>query len=73
MVAAAASAAHFEQFEHFDRSRGHCPMFGFNTKKVLRDARFRLGLYLREAGVAGSAAAHSAVMRVVGPLPDAPF
>lgn len=70
---AAATAAHFDQFLPFDRSRGHCPMFGYNTGKVFQDARFRLGLYLREAGVSSSRAAHAAVMRSVGPLPDAPF
>eukprot|EP00904_Undaria_pinnatifida_P007243 jgi/Undpi1/3649/HiC_scaffold_16.g07019.m1 len=68
-----ATAAHFDQFLPFDRARGHCPMFGYNAGKVLKDTRFRLGLYLREAGLSGSAAAHSAVMRAVGPLRDAPF
>ena len=48
-------------------------MFGYNTGKVLKDTRLRLGLYLREAGVSGSAAAHSAVMKAAGPLRDAPF
>ncbi|CAM9214553.1 unnamed protein product, partial [Sphacelaria rigidula] len=57
----AATAAHFDQLEHFDRSRGHCPMFGYNTGKVFRNARFRLGLYLREAGVSHTTAAHEAV------------
>lgn len=70
---AAATAAHFDQFLPFDRSRGHSPMFGYNTGKVFKDARFRLGLYLREAGVAGSKAAHSAVMRAVGPTAEAPY
>lgn len=71
--AAAATAAHFKQFESFDRARGHCPMFGYSTNEVIRDRKFRLSMYLREAGVAESAAAHSAVMRTVGPLPEAPF
>lgn len=70
---AAATAAHFDQFLPFDRSRGHCPMFGYNTGKVLKDTRLRLGLYLREAGVSGSAAAHAAVMKAAGPLRDAPY
>lgn len=70
---AAATAAHFDQFQPFDRSRGHCPMFGYNTGKVFKDARFRLGLYLQEAGVAGSKSAHTAVMRAAGPLAKAPY
>lgn len=48
-------------------------MFGYNTGKVLKDARFRLGLYLREAGLSGSAAAHAAVMKAAGPRRDAPY
>ncbi len=48
-------------------------MFGYNTKKVFKDARFRLGLYLREAGVSGSKSAHSAVMRAAGPVAAAPY
>ncbi|CAM9178293.1 unnamed protein product, partial [Scytosiphon promiscuus] len=69
----AATAAHFDQFLPFDRSRGHCPMFGYNTGKIFKDARFRLGLYLREAGVAGSKSAHTVVMRAAGPLGKAPY
>lgn len=69
----AATAAHFDQFSPHDRLRGHCPMFGYNTGKVFRDARFRLGLYLREAGLSNTPAAHRAVMRAAGPLPEAPF
>lgn len=48
-------------------------MFGYNTVKVFKDARFRLGLYLNEAGVSGSKSAHAAVMRAAGPRADPPY
>ncbi|CAN0379396.1 unnamed protein product [Ectocarpus sp. 12 AP-2014] len=69
----AAAAAHFDQFQPHDRSRGHCPMLGYNTGEVFKDARFRLGLYLREAGVSGCKSAHVAVMRAAGPRAPAPY
>lgn len=48
-------------------------MLGYNTREVFKDARFRLGLYLREAGVSGSKSAHVAVMRAAGPRAPAPY
>lgn len=48
-------------------------MFGYNTGKVFKDARFRLGLYLREAGVSASKSAHAAVMHAAGALAAAPY
>lgn len=48
-------------------------MFGLETRKVLRDARFRLGLYLHEAGVAHTEAAHATVLNAVGPIAEAPY
>jgi hypothetical protein len=42
-------------------SRGFQSLHGFTDKKVFKDARFRLGLALREAGVHQSAAARAMV------------
>lgn len=46
---------------HQEFSRGHMPLQGFTTNDIVNDARFRLACALREAGLAGSEAARSAV------------
>ncbi|CAM9583410.1 unnamed protein product, partial [Chrysoparadoxa australica] len=43
----AAVRAHFEQFAPVEKARGHHPMFGYDTRKLFTDYRFRLGLALR--------------------------
>jgi hypothetical protein len=53
-------------------SRGHLALNGFTDKAIFKDARFRLGLALREAGVHQSAAA-AAVIRQMNPRPMAPW
>ena len=53
-------------------SRGFCPLNGFTDKRIFKDARFRLGLALREAGVHQSAAA-AAVISALHPRPMAPW
>ncbi|CAM9853749.1 unnamed protein product, partial [Phaeothamnion confervicola] len=70
----AASAAHTAaaSFVPAETARGHAPMNGYDVKTVLRDARFRLGLALREAGVAKSGYAHAIVMQLA-PCERAPF
>ncbi len=47
-------------------------MRGFGNEKLFKDARFRLGVYLHEAGVANSVVA-KAVVREWAPRPDAPL
>ena len=41
--------------------RGHLPLNGFDDKRVFRDARFRLGLALREAGLIHTEAARAVI------------
>jgi len=67
----AAAAAH--QFTEFDEhNRGYMPLNGFTDKKLFSDARFRLGVYLREAGVVQSKVA-AQVVREWNPRPNAPL
>lgn len=53
-------------------TRGHIAMRGFADKALFKDARFRLGLALREAGVHQSEAARRAIA-ALHPRPQAPF
>ena len=53
-------------------TRGHIAMNGFNDKDIFKDALFRLGLALREAGVHNSAAARD-VIRSLHVRPQAPI
>lgn len=59
-------------FKPDEETRGHLALNGFTDKKLFRDARFRLGLALREAGVHQSAAA-AAVIAQLHPRQQAPW
>jgi len=52
--------------------RGHMPLNGFTNSTLFKDARFRLGFYLHEAGVQGSVVA-KAVVQKWNPRPNAPL
>ena len=56
-----ASAVAQQYVKEEDVGRGHYPLNGFTDQKVFSDARFRLGLALRAAGVHQSEAARVAV------------
>jgi len=69
-VTAAVEAQKYQKPEEV--SRGHLSMNGFTDQKLFKDARFRLGLALREAGVHQSAAA-AAVISSLHPRQQAPW
>ncbi len=45
-------------------TRGHIPLNGFTDVKVFRDAKFRLGLALRQAGIHHTNAARDAIANI---------
>lgn len=57
---------------HEEETRGHLALNGFADAKLFKDAKFRLGLALREAGVHQSAAA-AAVIAQLHPRQQAPW
>lgn len=67
-----ASTESHRYFKPDEVSRGFQSLNGFTDKKVFKDARFRLGLALREAGVHQSAAAHAMVSNM-NPRAQAPW
>ena len=69
-VTAAVTAHQFTEFD--EHNRGYMPLNGFTDKKLFSDARFRLGIYLREAGVVQSKVA-AQVVREWNPRPNAPL
>lgn len=69
-ITAAADAQRYQKPEEI--SRGHHALNGFADVKLFQDARFRLGLALREAGVHQSAAA-AAVIAQLHPRQQAPW
>ena len=42
-------------------ARGHIPLNGFTDQRIFKDARFRLGLALREAGLHHTEAARAVI------------
>jgi hypothetical protein len=72
-ITAAADAQRYQRPGPEDAvTRGHHPLNGFADAKLFQDARFRLGLALREAGVHQSAAA-AAVIAQMHPRQQAPW
>jgi len=55
-----------------EQHRGHISLRGFTDESLFRDAKFRLGVYLHEAGVAQSVVS-KAVVREWAPRPNAPL
>mmetsp|Transcript_49844 Transcript_49844/g.85708 ORF Transcript_49844/g.85708 Transcript_49844/m.85708 type:complete len:98 (-) Transcript_49844:1172-1465(-) len=60
-------------FAEGDKARGYHPMFGYSDKKVFTDIRFKIGLALREAGIAHTSHAAQVVAQMAGPRAPAPF
>ena len=67
-----ASAESHRYFKPEEASRGFQSLNGFTDKKVFKDARFRLALALREAGVQHSSAA-KAIVQSMNPRVQAPW
>lgn len=67
-----ASTESHRYFKPDEAGRGFQSLNGFTDKKVFKDARFRLGLALREAGVHQSAAAHVMISNM-NPRVQAPW
>jgi hypothetical protein len=69
-VTVAADAQKYQKRE--EETRGHLALNGFADARLFQDARFRLGLALRAAGVHQSAAA-AAVIAQLHPRQQAPW
>ena len=67
----AASKGH-EYIKGPDPGRGFLPVNGFTSRKIMSDAKFRIAVALREAGVAHSSAARDLVQKL-HVRPNAPF